>query len=64
MHDYYLDAEIARGRLVPVLDKLRPKADPVWLVYPPTRHLTPKVRAFVDFVTAQFRSPAAAKPAR
>lgn len=55
MHDYYLDAEIARGRLVPVLDKLRPKPDPVWLVYPPTRHLTPKVRAFVDFMTAQFR---------
>ena len=56
MHDYYLDNEIARGRLVPVLDKLKPAPDPIWLVYPPTRHLTPKVRAFVDFMTAQFRA--------
>lgn len=56
MHDYYLDTEIARGKLVPVLDKLKPNPDPIWLVYPPTRHLTPKVRAFVDFMTAQFRS--------
>lgn len=55
MHDYYLDSEIARGKLVSILDKFKPKADPIWLVYPPTRHLTPKVRAFVDFMTAQFR---------
>jgi LysR family transcriptional regulator for bpeEF and oprC len=61
MHDYYLDTEIARGKLVSVLDRFKPKADPVWLVYPPTRHLTPKVRAFVDFMTAQFRSPRAAQ---
>lgn len=56
MHDYYLDNEIARGKLIPVLDKLKPSPDPIWLVYPPTRHLTPKVRAFVDFMTAQFRA--------
>lgn len=54
LHDYYLDTEIARGKLVAVLDKFKPKADPIWLVYPPTRHLTPKVRAFVDFMTAHF----------
>jgi len=57
MHDYYLDHEIARGKLISVLDKYKPKADPIWLVYPPTRHLTPKVRAFVDFMTARFRQP-------
>ena len=51
MHDYYLDNEIARGKLVPVLDKLKPAPDPIWLVYPPTRHLTPKgarLRRFHD----------------
>jgi LysR family transcriptional regulator, regulator for bpeEF and oprC len=64
LNDYYLDSEIARGKLVSVLNKFTPKADPVWLVYPPTRHLTPKVRAFVDFVTAQFRSPRLPKSAR
>jgi DNA-binding transcriptional LysR family regulator len=38
-----------------VLEKFRPKIDPIWLVYPPPRHLSPKVRAFIDFMTAQFR---------
>jgi LysR family transcriptional regulator, regulator for bpeEF and oprC len=64
LHDYYLDTEIGRGKLVSVLDQFKPKADPVWLVYPPTRHLTPKVRAFVDFMTEKFRVPRARAPAR
>lgn len=55
LHDYYLDTEIARGKLVPVLDKFNPKPDSIWLVYPQTRHLTPNVRVFVDFMAAQFR---------
>jgi len=55
LHEYYLDTEIARGKLLPVLEKFKPKADPIWLVYPQTRHLTPKVRAFVDFMAAHFR---------
>jgi LysR family transcriptional regulator, regulator for bpeEF and oprC len=56
MHDYYLDHEIARGKLIAVLDQFKPQPDPIWLVYPPTRHLTPKVRAFVDFMVARFRA--------
>jgi len=59
LHQYYLDSEIGRGKLVTVLDKFKPEPTPIWLVYPPTRHLTPKVRAFVDFMTAQFRAPRA-----
>lgn len=62
LHQYYLDSDIARGKLVPVLDKFKPEPTPVWLVYPPTRHLTPKVRAFVDFMTAQFHAPRASAP--
>jgi DNA-binding transcriptional LysR family regulator len=38
-----------------VLEKFRPAIDPIWLVYPQTRHLSPKVRAFIDFMTARFR---------
>jgi DNA-binding transcriptional LysR family regulator len=38
-----------------VLEKFQPKSDPVWLVYPQTRHLSPKVRAFIDFMVARFR---------
>ena len=64
IHDFYPDTQIVRGKLVPVLDKFRPKAEPIWLVYPPTRHLTPKVRAFVDFMTAQFRALRPAKASR
>jgi LysR family transcriptional regulator, regulator for bpeEF and oprC len=56
LRDYYIDALVRRGELVVVLDKFKPKADPVWLVYPHTRHLTPKVRVFVDYMLAQFRS--------
>jgi DNA-binding transcriptional LysR family regulator len=59
LHQYYLDSEIGRGKLVTVLDKFKPEPTPIWLVYPPTRHLTSKVRAFVDFMTAQFRAPRA-----
>jgi LysR family transcriptional regulator, regulator for bpeEF and oprC len=57
LHGYYLDAAIARGQLIAVLDKFKPKLDPIWLVYPQTRHLTPRVRVFVDFMVAQFRTP-------
>jgi LysR family transcriptional regulator, regulator for bpeEF and oprC len=64
LHQYYLDSEIGRGKLVPVLDKFKPEPTPIWLVYPPTRHLTPKVRAFVDFLTTQFRAPRATRAPR
>lgn len=64
VHDYYFDGKMARGKLVQVLDKFTAKAEPIWLVYPPTRHLTPKVRAFVDFMTAQFRPANSARAPR
>lgn len=57
LHGYYTDAAIAAGRLVPVLQKFTPPVDPISLVYPQTRHLSPKVRAFVDFMVERFRSP-------
>jgi LysR family transcriptional regulator, regulator for bpeEF and oprC len=57
LQDYFADSAIAQGRLVSVSDRFKPKIEPVWLVYPQTRHLTPTVRVFVDFIAAQFRSP-------
>jgi len=54
-HGYYVDADVAAGRLEPVLEKFKPNPDPIWLVYPQTRHLSPKVRAFVDFMVASLR---------
>jgi DNA-binding transcriptional LysR family regulator len=61
VHDYYLDAALAGGALEPVLEKFKPKPDPIWLIYPQNRHLAPKVRAFIDFVITKFRTWANAK---
>jgi DNA-binding transcriptional LysR family regulator len=55
IHGYYIDDALAAGQLEPVLEKFKPKADPIWLVYPQTRHLSPKVRALIDFMVARFR---------
>jgi LysR family transcriptional regulator for bpeEF and oprC len=55
LHDYYTDEAIAAGRLVHTLSNFSPPNDPISLVYPQTRHLSPKVRAFVDFLVARFR---------
>jgi LysR family transcriptional regulator, regulator for bpeEF and oprC len=56
LQDYFTDPAIAQGKLVSVLDRFKPMIEPVWLVYPQTRHLTPTVRVFVDFMATQFRS--------
>jgi DNA-binding transcriptional LysR family regulator len=55
MHDYYTDEAIDRGALEPVLERFRPGADPISLVYPSTRHLAARVRVFIDFMVASFR---------
>jgi DNA-binding transcriptional LysR family regulator len=54
IQDYYADHAIAAGELEPVLAKFNPSTNPISLVYPQTRHLSPKVRAFVDFMIARF----------
>jgi DNA-binding transcriptional LysR family regulator len=56
LQDYFADPAIAQGKLVSVVDRFKPNIEPIWLVCPQTRHLTPTVRAFVDFMAAQFRS--------
>jgi DNA-binding transcriptional LysR family regulator len=55
LQDFFIDALIARGQLVPVLEKFKPAAQPIWLVYPQARHLSPKVRVFVDFMVEKFK---------
>jgi DNA-binding transcriptional LysR family regulator len=42
------------GALVSVLDAFMPQDSAVYAVYPHARHLTPKVRAFVDFLVDRF----------
>src|SRR5262249_4795569 len=55
IHGYYIDAAVKTGRLEAVLEKFKPTIDSIWLVYPQPRHLSPKVRAFIDFMVGRFR---------
>jgi LysR family transcriptional regulator, regulator for bpeEF and oprC len=68
MNDYTTDDAVAAGDLETVLDAHNPSPTPIWVVYPAGRHLSPKVRAFADFMAAQLRTPAVnrgrASPAR
>ena len=53
---YMVANSIREGRLVPVLLNLCPPAVPVQLVYPESRLVSPKVRAFVDFAAPELRT--------
>lgn len=51
---YLVDDDIKAGRLVPVLTGQLKEASTLYVVYPHRRHLSPKVRAFVDFLVMKF----------
>ena len=59
---YMVAPQLAAGTLVAVLDAFAPPPVPVQLVYPQSRLLAAKVRAFVDFAAPQARRVAAASP--
>lgn len=59
--DFSAAAALEAGRLVTVLDDWRirePYVGTAYAVYTPTRHLAPKVRAFVDFLAGPLGSAA------
>jgi DNA-binding transcriptional LysR family regulator len=47
-------AHIASGRLVPILTDWCTKPKPLHIIYPPNRHLSNKVRVFVDWLAELF----------
>jgi DNA-binding transcriptional LysR family regulator len=47
--------QISSGALEPLLLDWSSEAIPLHVVYPPNRHLSNKVRVFVDWVAALFR---------
>lgn len=50
-----IGADLAGGRLVPVLvDEVPPRELPIHVVYASRRHLSAKVRSFVDFLAERF----------
>ena len=52
--DFILGDELASGRLVEVLQPFAPPPLSIYVVYPSRRHLSAKVRTFVDFIAARF----------
>lgn len=55
----FLTAEAVRsGALIEVLPQFRPKPSAVYAVYPHSRHLSTKVRLFVDFLALRLDRPA------
>lgn len=51
---YAVKGAIARGELVPVLSAWQPDPHPFFLVYPPDRHMSQRLRAFIDWATQRF----------
>ncbi len=47
---FYIGDQLRSGELKPVLCKFRPADIAVYAIYPERRNLTPKVRAFIDFL--------------
>lgn len=54
MTDYLLSQHIAAGRMVQVLPEWRSDPLPVHVVYPQNRHLSAKVRVFVEWISELF----------
>jgi DNA-binding transcriptional LysR family regulator len=48
-------AELKSGTLAPVLEKYRAPEIALCAIYPPTRHLSSKVRLFIDFLIERFK---------
>lgn len=53
--DYYVQRDLDAGALVVVLDEYRPADDGVWALYPQNRHLSPKVRAVIDYLAQRLK---------
>lgn len=48
--DYMAKAPLARGQLVPLFQDWRLDAMPMYIAYPPNRHISVKLRVFIDWV--------------
>jgi DNA-binding transcriptional LysR family regulator len=50
--DFAIARQLREGSLVPVLDGCTDRSGPLRVLWPSSRHLSPKIRAFVDFLAA------------
>lgn len=51
---YHVERQLGTGRLVEVLADYRPPALPLNVLYPHHRHLTPRLRVFIDWLVELF----------
>jgi DNA-binding transcriptional LysR family regulator len=51
---FIVGPEVRAGRLVPLLQEFTPPPVPIYAVYPSRKHLSAKVRRFVEFLVARF----------
>ena len=49
--DYYVQHYLRNGELVTLLDNYREPDEGIWAVYPHNRHLSPKIRLLVDYLS-------------
>lgn len=49
--DYYVHDSLASGQLVSLLEHYQEADDGIWAIYPHNRHLSPKVRMLLDFLS-------------
>jgi DNA-binding transcriptional LysR family regulator len=54
MPTFLIGPELQSGALVPILNDYRESDTGIYALYPPTRHVSPKVRAFIDFLVERF----------
>ena len=50
---FYVRESLAAGKLIEVLSSYRDKREAVWALFPSNRHLVPKIRLLVDFLSAK-----------
>ena len=53
---FVVGRHIAVGTLIPLLDDFLEEDIPIYAVYPSGKHLSPKVRAFLDFLVEIYGS--------
>lgn len=51
---FIVGPDVRAGRLVPLLQEFVPPPIPIYAVYPSRKHLSAKVRVFVEFLVARF----------
>jgi DNA-binding transcriptional LysR family regulator len=60
--DFIVEEDIRAGRLVPLLSELEVTDEAIHFVYPATRHVSPKVRSFIEHLLTGLNKPESADP--